>query len=718
MKCVAAILFALFAAHAAEKTEANPLVRVIGLMKDLNDKLEKEAAEEKDLWTKYHCWATSTVAEKQSNIAATNDRISSLNAYISDVEGGKISFTANKARLEKELADVTAEIDNITDVRDEHHSVYETNRAREEKAADALKAIGEVLQENTAKDSSSLLQGSGLRGSATSGSGAIVRRKRSGLLANALEISDKYLSEGNAHFLRRILTGKAEKSVAPLARTDNAVSGSDYKVRVQGVEDAIAKVQQSVVEQLESDINGEKAEVKTFEKTFDIKEQQKKTAEEMLEKLAKETAARAKAVEDSKAEVATLEAQVAADQKTVADITKALEAKETDFQERETYRQGEITAVGEAMEILNSDEARDTIHAATSFIQISSAFVQDREKSQSASQALMSVYGNSKDSRLLALKESMSLLARQGGAFDKIYGKIDAMIEVLNHEEARDLEIKDNCTRDRTANEAEKEDLTHKIEDLNSTIAFSNDKTKETETSIASKQDQIAAVEASMAKALELREKEKAEYDESKGLDQASVALLEQAASKISEFYESQKEGALIQIHSGKKREPEGAPGTWKEGGYQGAGSQAGGVVGTIKMLADDLKKEIAVADKEEAEAIKDYNEAKADMEEQKSDLDEGISGNKGVKSQQVTNKEEAQTDRSTKSEELAAVEKTMADLLPGCTFYLENFESRSKNRQAEIGGLLQAKSILKGSHSGEAFKDESGEKADTEEEA
>merc|ERR1740138_1889230 len=286
------------------------------------------------------------------------------------------------------------------------------------------------------------------------------------------------------------------------------------------------------------------------------------------------------------------------------------------------------------------------------------------------------------------------------------------MIEVLNHEEARDLEIKDNCTRDRTANAAEKEDLTHKIEDLNSTVAFSNDKIKETETSIASKQDQIAAVEASMAKALELREKEKAEYDESKSLDQASVALLQQAASKISEFYESQKEGALIQIHSGKREEPEGAPGTWKEGGYQGAGSQAGGVVGTIKMLADDLKKEIAVADKEEAEALKDYEEAKADMEEQISDLEEGVSDNNGVKSQQVTNKQDAKTDRETKTGELASVEKTMADLLPGCTFYLDNFESRSKNRRHEIDGLLQAKSILEGSHSGEAFKDETGAKA------
>jgi len=483
---------------------------------------------------------------------------------------------------------------------------------------------------------------------------------------------------------------------------------ADYKARVRGVADTLEDVDTSIVASSEEDVKDEAEEVKTFEKTLATKEQQKKTAEEMLAKLAKEAAARAKAVEDTRAEIESLQAQVAADTRTIADITAALEAKETDFDERETYRQGEIAAVGEAMEVLNSDEARDTIRAATSFIQISSV---SAERSQSASQALMSVYGSSKDSRILAISTMLNL-AQLGGAFDKIYEKIDLMVEVLNSEDKLDLEIKDNCTRDRTANEAEKEDLTNKIEDLNTTIAFSNDKIKELSTSIASKEDQIAAVRASMAKALELREKEKEEYDESKSLDQASVALLEQAASKISEFYESQKV-ALIQIQHSKKEEPEGAPGTWKEESYNGAGSQAGGVVGTIKMLADDLKKEIAVAEKEEAESLKDYNDAKADMEEQISDLEEGISDNNGVKSQQVTNEQDAQNDKRTKTGELAAVEKTMADLLPGCTFYLDNFESRSKNRHHEIEGLTKAKSILEGSHAGEAFKDDTGAKAE-----
>jgi len=231
---------------------------------------------------------------------------------------------------------------------------------------------------------------------------------------NALEIGDKYLSEGNAHFLRRILTGKAEKSAASVVHAHTAHSTkSDYKARKGNVTGALTEVEVGIEHQLESDVEEESSELKTFEKTSATKEQQKKTAEEMLAKLVKEAAARAKAVEDSKAEIESLEAQVAADQKTITDITAALEAKETDFNERETYRQGEIAAVGEAMEVLNSDEARDTIRAATSFIQISSV---STERSQSASQALMSVYGSSKDSRLLALKKSMSLLARQGGS--------------------------------------------------------------------------------------------------------------------------------------------------------------------------------------------------------------------------------------------------------------------------------------------------------------
>merc|ERR1719155_33287 len=77
--------------------------------------------------------------------------------------------------------------------------------------------------------------------------------------------------------------------------------------------------------------------------------------------MASEGGARALSLEEAKQEVDDLKAQVQADSGFMADTQAAHMTKLEEWKKRKELRTGEIAAINEAIGILNSDEARDTM---------------------------------------------------------------------------------------------------------------------------------------------------------------------------------------------------------------------------------------------------------------------------------------------------------------------------------------------------------------------
>ena len=87
---------------------------------------------------------------------------------------------------------------------------------------------------------------------------------------------------------------------------------------------------------------------------------------------------------------------------------------------------------------------------------------------------------------------------------------------------------------------------------------------------------------------------------------------------------------------------------------------------------------------KEDAEAaIESAKKAIADYEEKKAKAETAIS--------------EEETKKQDAKKALDSTMESIKEAEPGCNFITVNFESRIKNRQLEIDGLLKAKSILQG---------------------
>merc|ERR1711865_1112993 len=235
---------------------------------------------------------------------------------------------------------------------------------------------------------------------------------------------------------------------------------------------------------------------------FGILNQMKETFETNLSSSQKEEMANQKAYEDLKAakeaEIAAGQAQI--DTKTqeladtdeknaqakedVEDTKKSLSADEQflmmlkekcsmtdgEWEERQKTRQLEMEACSKALAVLSSDDAHDLFTKTFNFVQKESAMHSERRAQ--ASKLLSAVAQKMQNPRLATLAVRVRL-----DASTRVKKAIDDMVAQLLKEKEDEIKHKDFCVDEFNTNELQtekkersKQDLTAKIEDLESTI--------------------------------------------------------------------------------------------------------------------------------------------------------------------------------------------------------------------------------------------------------
>jgi len=283
--------------------------------------------------------------------------------------------------------------------------------------------------------------------------------------------------------------------------------------------------------------------------------------------------------------------------------------------------------------------------------------------------------------------------------FDGVYKHIDSMAKAINAEDAKDLKTKEDCEDDLDKNTAKTKKFERDIEDESSSISFADGKIAEMESRLKKLSAEEAEIDGQLKSASDLRAAEATEFAKSKKDDEDAILLIGKATDFLVNFYKTQedadsKTAGLVQTSSELSQSPE----TWKESTYSGAGSQSSGIIQTMKMVADDVRKEVVEASKDEDESIADYNKAKAKLDAAKAEVKADRAQFTSSKSDASGDLKDAKTSKKSLTGLLENLAGTMADVKPNCDFYIENFEARSANRATELAGLKQAKAILEGS--------------------
>merc|ERR1719301_129716 len=124
-----AILAAVGAAGLRVETsewKERPVTKVVNLLKDMQAQLEKEAAEDEDLYDKLVCWCETNEKEKTKAIEIANQMITELTATIEETAAKNAQLTTDVAQLKKEIAENTAAPEQSTALRTKESSEFNT----------------------------------------------------------------------------------------------------------------------------------------------------------------------------------------------------------------------------------------------------------------------------------------------------------------------------------------------------------------------------------------------------------------------------------------------------------------------------------------------------------------------------------------------------------------------------------------------------------------
>merc|ERR1719399_2248595 len=267
-------------------------------------------------------------------------------------------------------------------------------------------------------------------------------------------------------------------------------------------------------------------------------------------------------------------------------------------------------------------------------------------------------------------------------AFTKVKKAIDDMISALTKEKEDEIKHKDFCIDSLNTNEANTNEETRNLHDLNAKIDELDAKIKSLAAAIKDLQDQIAEMEVQLKRAGENREKENLEFQKTVQDQRATIKLLTQAMEVLKGFYEKGKKGVAL-----AQQEPAGPP---PPAGFKSYANNAGGsgVIGMITQIVNDAKAM-------EAEAIHDETDAQAAYESFVQESNASIT----AKNEDIVNKSEAkataEADKASAEEardatqiELEQLANEKADLHKACDFTLKNFDIRQEARDQEVEAL------------------------------
>jgi len=572
---------------------------------------------------------------------------------------------------------------------------FESAKSEMNQGISALTDAVKILKEATggAADESMLAMKGQLR------AGFAARVAEGASLSHAADLGDRFLSKGDAHFLRRLLTG--DVPVPDWKKLNRkATFKKSYKARSGDIQTTLAKLLQTFETNLAEATAKEQSAQALYDTLAAAKGDQKAKAEDALLKMEQEMGARGMSKADSQAEVEELEKQVTDDTAYISQVQSTLETKKGEWTVRDQLRTAELAAISKAISTIHSDDARDVFKKSLdsqgfSFMQLQNRAEVVRGK---VVEELNKVAAQTGDKRVQAL-----VAAATQGNFDAVIEAIDTMVAMMKTEETQDLQQKEQCETDRAEDTRSAVVTSRTVDELTDTMTRLKSEIEELTSQIDQSNKEITQIEEQLEEAKRLREDAAAAYATSKKDDESAKALVEQARSILTTFYaennlmllaHKQKQGQAPVSAAGEAPPP--PPTTW-EAPYGGKSGEATGIISILTMIADDLQKDMDKATSSEQASIQDYLKMKGEQEESVSDLQTLI----GTLQGQVAAKEgditTAEGDKSLQKEQLEALFKKMKDMEPGCDFIAVNFNVRSTNRQIEVDGLQKAKAILEG---------------------
>ena len=632
-----------------------PVSKVLKLLKDMKAELEADGKNDQAIYDKLACWCETNNRDKTTATATANKQITQLVSDIQRLAAKAASLKASIAQIEKEVAANQKALKEATAVREKEAAEFNEDDRDMLQSIQALKNAVFVL----GKHHSSFLQ-----------------------MPTVSLVEVKTAAE---HVLKApkltTLAPSQRKVLSALVQQPNANAGS-----YNSQSGAIFGILKQMKEEFESNLSSAQKTEQQAQSDYDSLKAAKETeinagvtkAKQQTQSMADANAALA----DAKESLSSTREALASDVQFLQDLKLRCNDMDAEFAERQRVRTQEIAAVGEAMQILSEDDARDNFSKTLAFVQ--------KKDRRARGAAVLRAAG-------------LTQLANQAGfdVFAKIKESIDKMAADLKQTQADEVKEKDSCETQLRENDIATQ---KKQRDITELTTFIDEATQTIETltkEIATHNAEVAEMQKQMKVASEEREAENKEFQTAVTEQRAAQDVLSKALARLEVFYKggpSAKAPSLVQqVLSGDATPGAAAPPEPKGFDKYENNRGATGVMQMIQNIIDE-------AAQMEKDALKAETDAQAAYEEFIKNSNDSIATTNGLiakksdqKSATTAAKVEAEADRRAALEDAERLQATNADIHANCDFLLKNFEVRQAARTQELEALAEAKAVFSG---------------------
>merc|ERR1719375_439981 len=472
-------------------------------------------------------------ARKAAAIEDAKNLIEELAKRILELKGRLGTYTAEIAKLEKDIAETTEAIDKAEELRAKEHEAYIKKKADLEHAlANLIKAIDVLTAGTTFEKSEGQLakEASMEKAGISAAEETQVLSVAAGLRAALASYDTVTYKSVDVAPIKSFLSNPSGALVQlhanPALGTYNAQSGV-----IQGI---LAQMKEDFEKELKDSAEEEEEAASQHAKLMETKRADLALLEATLIKTKQAQGDDTQQLAEDQEERSETQKQLKADEIFFDETKTACSAKATQWSSRSAARTEELAAIDEAIGILTSPEAKATFENSTStfFLQLSETTEPAKERTV-AYNILKKFATQSHSLRLATMATKLSTT----GHFDMVLRDIDVMIENLRAEEKADIEHRDWCESEKKSAEFKNENLQYDQEQLGQKIERAEGKKGELEEEVARTETEKNETLQLMQEAKETRIAENAAFQKALKDDADAVKLIDQALLVLSKVY-------------------------------------------------------------------------------------------------------------------------------------------------------------------------------------
>merc|ERR550514_1339531 len=400
-----------------EEWKERPVTKVVNLLKDMLAQLEKEAANDEELYDKLVCWCETNEKEKTKAVEIANQAISDSTAAIEEFAAKTSQLTTDIEALKKEIAANTAALEEATGLRTKDNAEFNTNEKDAIASISSLKSAVVTLGKH--HEGSSLLQRQTLMQLTT-------------MLRRHLQTKPALLSETMAPHQRQVLMTLLQRPDGMLSLMQQPAGFQSYASgEIFGI---INQMKETFETNLESSRKDEAESSKSFDSLKAAKSAEIKAAQDKVFNKEEESAEALKKNEEAKETLSNMRAALEADTNFLAGLKKTCAVTDEDWEARSKMRADEIAAVSDTIAMLTGDDARDLMSKSLGFVQLRAQSQRNAVQRAQAVQFLAEAGKRLKSPRVAYLATRMRF-----DPFGKLRGSIDGMVGSLGKEKEDEI---------------------------------------------------------------------------------------------------------------------------------------------------------------------------------------------------------------------------------------------------------------------------------------